>query len=239
MVNGHEETFPTLVLETWALTDVRTKRWKVTARKQREKLMPTTLKWKCLRLAQQRQTTKMYGSLHTRSRDLGINRCETQEKDGGGEEARVEAGACDREIAKEMAMNNTTKTNTNQDEDSFTHVPETWAVASESQCETQETEGGDELIDKVNVYNKEVDLNDVITTSNKEETNVEVVINSNTRVCHESGQSAKHEIWSNKDLEVGMHLKVLHGVVNVIIQIKPWGQRHKTKMHDGSKCLEQ
>ena len=32
-----------------------------------------------------------------------------------------------------------------------------------------------------------------------------------------------------------MHLKVLHGVVN----IKAWGGKQKTKMCDGSKCLEQ
>ena len=41
------------------------------------------------------------------------------------------------------------------------------------------------------------------------------------------------------DLEVGMHLKVLHGVVDMIIKIKAWGEKQKTKMCDGSKCLEQ
>ena len=68
------------------------------------------------------------------------------------------------------------------------------------------------------------DPKDVITTSNKEDTKVKIV-NSNTRLYHESGQSEKHEICSFKDLEMGMHLKVLHGVVNVIIQIKPCNGR--------------
>ena len=65
------------------------------------------------------------------------------------------------------------------------------------------------------------DPKDVITTSNKEDTKVKIV-NSNTRLYHESGQSEKHRAWSRKDLEVGMHLKVLHGVVDIIIQIKAW-----------------
>ena len=51
MTDGYVETFPTLVLDTWELTDVRPKRRKVVARKQREKLMPTTLKWKWQRLS--------------------------------------------------------------------------------------------------------------------------------------------------------------------------------------------
>ena len=67
----------------------------------------------------------------------------------------------------------------------------------------------------------------------------EAMVNSNTRLYHECGQSEKYEIRSHKDLKMGMHLKVLLGVVNVITQIKPWGERHRTKMHDGSKCLEQ
>ena len=38
-VNGHEEPFPALVLETWALTNVRPKRRTVEARKQGLKLI--------------------------------------------------------------------------------------------------------------------------------------------------------------------------------------------------------
>ena len=154
---------------------------------------------------------------------------------------------CNREIAKKMAMNNTTKTKVDQDEDSFTHVPETWAIASKSQCETREMEGGNELIEKGGVYDKEaeqsairddgrqvgqVDPNDVITTSTKEVTSLEVVINCNTRVNHKSGQSAKHETCL-QDLEVGMHLNVQHGVVNVIVQINTQGGEKFTKQ----KCM--
>ena len=40
--NDHEETFPTKVLETWALTDVRPERQKVAAKKRRLKLMHAT-----------------------------------------------------------------------------------------------------------------------------------------------------------------------------------------------------
>ena len=39
MVNGHEETFPTLVLENCTLTNIRPKRQNVTVRKQNSKPM--------------------------------------------------------------------------------------------------------------------------------------------------------------------------------------------------------
>ena len=42
MVNGHEELFPALVLETWALTDVRPKRRIVMGKKQGLKLICAT-----------------------------------------------------------------------------------------------------------------------------------------------------------------------------------------------------
>ena len=42
--NDHEETFPTKVLETWALTDVRPKRWTMATRKQGLKPMCATRK---------------------------------------------------------------------------------------------------------------------------------------------------------------------------------------------------
>ena len=102
MVNGHEELFPALVLETWALTDVRPKRQKLAARKQRSMLIRATLRWKWLSAARKRRTMEMYGSLHTRSRDLGINRCKTQEKDSDGEEARVKADMCNKEFEQNM-----------------------------------------------------------------------------------------------------------------------------------------
>ena len=75
------------------------------------------------------------------------------------------------------------------------------------------------------------DPKDVIKTSHKD--TIVKIVNSNMRLYYESGKSENHRAWSCKDLKVGMHLKVLHRVVNVIIQIKAWGERHKTKMHDG------
>ena len=46
---------------------------------------------------------EMYQSLHTRSRDLGINQCKTLEKDSSdGEEVRVKANACNEEFAQNM-----------------------------------------------------------------------------------------------------------------------------------------
>ena len=63
--------------------------------------------------------------------------------------------------------------------------------------------------------------------------------NSNIRRNHKDGRSGKHEKWSRKDLDVGIHLKILHGVFNAIIQITTCGGRPKTKLHDGSKCLDQ
>ena len=45
---------------------------------------------------------------------------------------------------------------------------------------------------------------DVITKSNKDDTSMEVMVNSNTRVYHERRKSEKHEMCSLKDLEVSM-----------------------------------
>ena len=53
--DDHEETFPTKVLEIWALTDVSPKRRKLAMRKQRSKPMRTTIRWKWLRVPQQRE----------------------------------------------------------------------------------------------------------------------------------------------------------------------------------------
>ena len=46
-------------------------------------------------------------------------------KDSGGKEARVEANASDKEIAKETAMDNMTKAKADKDEKFLTHVSET------------------------------------------------------------------------------------------------------------------
>ena len=70
----------------------------------------------------------------------------------------------------------------------MTHVPETWAVTTESQRETQEVEGGRKGKDQDDVHNKEVeqsserdddghvghvDPKDVITTSIEEDNRCE------------------------------------------------------------------
>ena len=102
-VDDYGETSSTLDLETWALADVRPKRWNVAARKRRSKLIRTTLRWKWLRVARQRWTKKTCGSLHTCSRDLGINRCKTQETEGGGGEAKIEANV-DNNVEAKMDM---------------------------------------------------------------------------------------------------------------------------------------
>ena len=81
------------------------------------------------------------------------------------------------------------------------------------------------------------DPKDVIKTSIKD-TTVKIVTN-NMRLYHESGESEKHRAWLRKDLEVGMHLKVLHGVVDIIIQTKAWGEKQITRKCDRSYCLEQ
>ena len=198
MVNGHEEPFPTLVLETWALTDVRPKRRKLASRKKRSILIRTTLRWKWLSVARKRWTMEMYGSLHTRSRELGINRCKTQEKDSDGEEPRVKADVCNKEFEqnmtkdgngqasledpkdvittsieedngceaheieeatskddiKEVVMDDTTKAIDQRHMEYSMLVPETWAVATESQRETQETEDADKEKIIVSVHNK-------------------------------------------------------------------------------------
>ena len=54
---------------------------------------------------------------------------------------------------------------------------------------------------------------DVIKTPNKD-TRVKIG-NSNMRLCQESGESEKHTAWSHKDLEVGVHLKVLHVRISI------------------------
>ena len=57
----------------------------------------------------------------------------------------------------------------------------------------------------------------IFTSNEKKEASMGIVVNSNVRVYHEYGRSGKHGVLSHKDLEVGMHLKGLHEVVNVSI----------------------
>ena len=71
-------------------------------------------------------------------RDLGINQCKTQEKDYGGEEARVDADECDKEIAKEMAMDKMTKAKADKDENPSTQVPESSAIMPENQHKSRD-----------------------------------------------------------------------------------------------------
>ena len=167
--------------------------------------MPTTLKWKW--------PTKMYGSIHTRSRDLGINRCKTQEKDGGGEEARVESNVHD----KEVKQSTTTKVD---------------ACNKEVKQSTMTDNEG------------HVDLKGVpweeILTSNTENTSMGIVVNSNVRVYHESGQNQKHAVWSLKHLDVSMHLKNgIQRVVNTDIRSEPWKGKHGMRKDDRRKFDEQ
>ena len=49
--DDHGETSSKLDPDTWPLADVRPKRWKVAARKQRSKPIRTTFRWKWLRVA--------------------------------------------------------------------------------------------------------------------------------------------------------------------------------------------
>ena len=138
--NEHEETSSTLNPETWALVDVRPKRRNVGARNQRSKPIRTTLRWKWLRVARQRRTKKTYGSLNTCSRDLSINRCKTQETEGGGGEATIEANV-NNNIEAKMDMHESMADC--QVETFPTLILDTSMVVSENQCETGEMGGGD------------------------------------------------------------------------------------------------
>ena len=79
----------------------------------------------------------------------------------------------------------------------------------------------------------QMDPKDVITKSSKDDTSMEVMVNSNTRVYHESGQSGKHAMWSLKDLEESMPLnnEPLR-VLNNSILIRPWKRMHGTRKND-------
>ena len=101
--DDHGETSSTLDPKTWALVDVRPNRQKVAARKRRKIPIRTTLRWKWLRVARQIWTKKIYEFLHAYSRDLGINRCKTQETERGSREAKIETNT-DNNIEGKMDM---------------------------------------------------------------------------------------------------------------------------------------
>ena len=82
-------------------------------------------------------------------------------------------------------------------------------------------------------------LGDAIMTYKEKESTSLKIINCNARLYHESGGSGKHGVLSHKDLEVGMYVKELHGVVNVCFRIRHWGGRHGTRTDDGLKDLDQ
>ena len=58
------------------------------------------------------------------------------------------------------------------------------------------------------------DPKDVIVTSNKEDTSTGIVVNSNARVYHKSGQSPKHAMWSLK--VIGMSIRLKEGLLGVL-----------------------
>ena len=146
---------------------------------------------------------KTYGSLHTCSRDLGINRCKTQETEGGGGEAKIEANV-DNNVEAKMDMDESMV------DGHLTTFPtlilETSAVASEYQRETEETEGGGtKKKSRLNNTRKrksrrttmddkgQADLKGVTNyeiSTKKENSNVEIV-NSNARFYDES----ERRIW--------------------------------------------
>ena len=72
---------------------------------------------------------------------------------------------CEANVIEEIATKNDIESKVAMDksmadecvEDSFTHVPETWAVATQSQCETKEMEGGSKGKVQDGVHNKEVE----------------------------------------------------------------------------------
>ena len=86
----------------------------------------------------------------------------------------------------------------------------------------------------------QMDPKDVITKSNKDDTSMEVMVNSNTRVYHERRKSEKHEMCSLKDLEVSMQLKnePLRGLNNSIT-IRPLKGMHRTRKDDKRKLDDQ
>ena len=125
------------------------------------------------------------------------NQRETQEMEGVGEEPKVETNTCDEERSiieacsikrvngyeaheiEEIATKNDIESEVAMEElmadgrveDSFTQVPETWAVA-ESQRETQEMEGGSKGKDQDGVHNIEakIDMDESMVNDGSDKT---------------------------------------------------------------------
>ena len=139
----------------------------------------------------------MYGSLHTRSRDLGINRCKTQEKDSNGEEPRVKDDVCNKEAEQISEREDDGHVGhvdpkdvitTSIEENNGCEAHEIKEIATKNDIESemamdQETRDGDGKV-------SHEDPKDVIKTSIKDTT--VKTINNNMRLNHESGQRKKH-----------------------------------------------
>ena len=142
------------------------------------------------------------------------------EEDNGCEAHEIEEATWKDDI-KEVVMDDMTKAIEQRHMQSML-VPETWAVATESQRETQQTEGGDKGKLTVGVHDQngeqsmtkddegrvgQEDLKSVpweeISTSNNEDTSIKIVI-SNMRLYDEGARSEKHEMWLLKDLKKGL-----------------------------------
>ena len=131
-------------------------------------------------------------------------------------------------------------------------VPETWTVATESQCETQETEDADKGKTIVNVHDKNREQSmtkndegqtghensksvpwDDMTTSNNKDNSIKIVI-SNVRLYDKDGRSRKHAMWSLKDLKKG-----LLWVIDISVRTKHYEGKYMKRKYEGSKCLDQ
>ena len=203
---------------------------------------------------------------------------ETGETEGGGgkikvqhdEEVKIEADVYDEDICivntfliekvnryethefEEVVMDDTTKAIGQRHMEYSMLVLETWAVATESQHETQETEGADKGKVIVTVhdkngeqsttkddqgqagqeYLKSAPWND-ISTSNNKDNNIKIVI-SNVRLYDKGGRSGKYAIWSVKDLKKGLLWEIDIGVRTGLFKGK-YGKRND----EGWKCVDQ
>ena len=143
------------------------------------------------------------------------------EEENGCEAHEIEEAATKNDI-KEVAIDNTEKAVKQSHMEYSMLAPQAWAVATERQRETQETEGGDKGNVVVGVHDKDgeqsttkndegqagqEDLKSVpwddISTSNNEGTSMKIFI-SNGRLYDEGGRSGKHAMWSRKDLKRGL-----------------------------------
>ena len=203
---------------------------------------------------------------------------ETGETEGGGgkikvqhdEEVKIEADVYDEDICivntfliekvnryethefEEVVMDDTTKAIGQRHMEYSMLVLETWAGATESQHETQETEDADKGKVIVTVNDKNVEQSttkdvegqagqedwksvpwDDISTSNNKDNRIKVVI-SNVRLYDEDGRSEKHAMWSLKDLKKG-----LLWVIDICVRTRLYEGKYGKRKDEGSKCLDQ